>query len=60
MTFISLFITLSGMERDWQLLMQMRDKYIVKTGRSGTATRLAMWQQHLRNEPEKLSNHAGG
>lgn len=52
-----LLITLSEMERDWQSLMQMGEKYILKTDRLGSATRFAMWQQRLKSESEKLSNH---
>jgi len=39
--------------------MQMREKSVVKTGSLSTATRLAVWQQHLKSEPKKLSNQTG-
>lgn len=35
----------------------MSEKYILKTGSLGSATRFAMWQQCLEGESEKLSNH---
>lgn len=57
MAFICLLITLNAMERDWQSLMQMREIHTLKTGSLSTATRRAMWQQCLKSELEKLSNH---
>lgn len=44
---IHLFVILSRLERDWQLLMQMRGKCRLKTGSLGTTLRLAKWQQCL-------------
>lgn len=44
------------MEKHWQLL-QMKEKYSLKTGSLGTSIRLAKWQQCLKSEPEKLSKH---